>query len=230
MPASFPSPRLTAICLIVAACVLQIGYFVTPWEDEATLASYHEALAANPTRAEISATLLHFGWLIFVPAIFGIIALLRPRGGRLLAIGGVLAVIGVPGMSGLIVVDFYDLAIAQELPGPAGVALGEKASESAWQALFVLPSVFGALVGMVLLVFALWRADLAPRWAPFAVLVGHVITFALPAGLLGFGIGGSITAVGLIAVGLSLLRLGARHDLRETPNPLPADATLPQQT
>lgn len=230
MPASFPSPRLTGACLIVASILLQAGYLVTPWEDEATIASYQEALAANPTRAQISATLLHFGWLVFVPAIFGIIALLRPRGGRLLKLGAVLAVVGVPGMSGLIVVDFYDLAIAQELPGPAGVALAEKAGESAWQALFVLPSVFGAIVGTIVLMFALWRADLAPRWAPFAVLVGYATTFALPAGLLGFGIGGTVTMAGLIAAGLVLLGLDARSDLRETAKPLPADATLPQQT
>ncbi len=73
----FPSPRLTGVCLIVASLLLQAGYLVTPWEEEATTLSYHAALAGHADQALIAATLLHFGWVAWAPAAFGIVALLR---------------------------------------------------------------------------------------------------------------------------------------------------------
>ena len=49
----------------------------TPWEDEATTASYHDALAAHAGQAELAATLLHFGYLLLLPAALGIMHLAR---------------------------------------------------------------------------------------------------------------------------------------------------------
>lgn len=222
MSQTFPSPRLTGICLIVAVVLVQIGYMATPWESEATTAGYHDALAAHPTQAQIAATFLHFGWVMWVPAAFGIVALLRPRGGPLLAIGGTLAIVGTISLPGLLVTDFYDLALAQELPRAQSVEISDKASEPALQALFQVPAVVGALGGTLLLFFALWRAGVTPAWVPFAVLAGTVFIFALPMGLLAFGIGGGVMTVAGVFAGVRILRTG-NPDVRETAKPLPAD-------
>jgi len=228
VPRSFPSPRFTGICLIAASVLLQIGYLVTPWESgEATLASYHDALAAHPDQSLVAATFLHFGWLAWAPAAFGIVALLRPRGGKLLWIAGTLAIVGTVSMPGLLVSDFYDLALAEGLPRAEGVALAERAAEPWMLAVFFqLPAVFGAIVGTTLLAFALWRAGVVGLWVALVVLVGTAITFALPAGLAAFAIGGTLTTVGFVVAGAQILRLGDR-DLRESAKAAPSDAAAP---
>jgi hypothetical protein len=202
----FPSPRLTGICLVVAAALLELGYMLTPWESQNTTAAYHDALAEHATMAQAAATVLHFSWIVFVPAVFGIVALLRPRGGKLLAIGGTLAIVGTASMPGLLMSDFFDLAMAQELPRAVSVRVSESVGDFGLTALFILPAVFGANVGLVLLVFALWRADVVARWVPFTVLVGSLLTFALGAGVVSFAVGGGLTTIGLVASGLRLIR------------------------
>ncbi|ADB53359.1 hypothetical protein [Conexibacter woesei] len=226
MSRPFPSPRLTGVCLIAAAVLLQIGYLVTPWESEGTTASYHAALAGHPTQAQIAATFLHFGWVAWAPAAFGIVALLAPRGGWLLKIGGTLAIVGTVSLPGLLVVDFYDLALAQELPSAQAVEVSDKASGYGLQALFQVPAVAGAILGTLLLLFALWRASWAPAWVPFAAVAGYVVVFALPVGLLPFAIGGSLTMVACCCAGVRLVR-GDGPDVRETAKPLPTDVPAP---
>jgi hypothetical protein len=223
----FPSPRLTGICLIVASLLLQIGYLVTPWESEATTASFLQALREHETQAQVAAVFLHFGWLVWVPAAFGIVALLRPRGGWLLWIGGTLAIVGTISLPGLLVSDFNELALAQQLPPADAVELSEASADFLLRSLFFqLPAVVGALLGTTLLFFALWRAAVVPAWVPFVVLAGLVVTFALPVSLLSFAIGGGLGMVGGIVAGVRILRLDG-SDVRGTDSRPPAEAAEP---
>lgn len=222
----FPSPRLTGVCLIVASLLLQAGYLATPWEEESTTLAYHAALAGHPDQAMIAATLLHFGWVAWAPAAFGIVALLRPRGGWLLAIGGTLAIVGTVSMPGLIVTDFYDLALAQELPAGTAAAVSDAATEQPLLAAFQLPAVAGCILGTTLLFFALWRARVVAAWVPLLVLAGWVVTFALPLSLVSFVVGGGLSMVGGIVAGARIVG-GAGSDVRGTRAPLPAEAAAP---
>lgn len=228
MPRPFPSARMTGICLIVAAALVQIGYLVTPWEadGQTTTAAYHDALAAHPDQSLWAATFLHFGWLVWAPAAFGIVALLRPRGGWLLGIAGTLAIIGTVSLNGLIVVDFYDLALAQELPREQGVAISDKASEPFQQLLFQAPAVIGSILGTTLLAFTLWRAGVVKLFVPLLVLVGYVIVFAMPVSLLSFALGGTLTMLGFVVAGVQILKLGDR-DLLEISKSAPSDVAEP---
>ncbi len=222
----FPSPRLTGICLIVASLLLQAGYLATPWEEESTTLAYHASLAGHPDQSLIAATLLHFGWVAWAPAAFGIVALLRPRGGWLLAIGGTLAIVGTVSMPGLIVTDFYDLALAQELPARTAVQVSDAATDQPLLILFQLPAVAGCILGTTLLTFALWRAQVVALWVPLLVLAGWAVTFVMPLSLLSFAIGGGLMMVGGIAAGVRIMR-GAGRDVRGTGSPLPAEAATP---
>lgn len=226
MSRPFPSPRLTGICLIVASVLLQIGYLVTPWESEETTIGYHTALREHELQAQIAAVFLHFGWVVWAPAAFGVVALLSPRGGWLLKIGGTLAIVGTVSLPGLLVTDFYDLALAQELPPQTAAAVSDKASDFPLQALLQIPAVVGAVFGTTLLFFALWRARVVPAWVPFVVLGGLVVTFALPVSLVSFAIGGGLSMIGGIVAGVRILGVGS-DDVRETADRLPAEAPAP---
>ena len=110
---------VAAVALILAPIITLAGMLATPWEDEATTASYHDALAAHPGQAGIAALLLHFGYLLLLPAALGIMHLARRSTPKVAHIGGILAVIGLATLPGLLVTDYYDLALAQNLPRAA---------------------------------------------------------------------------------------------------------------
>lgn len=203
---SFPPPRATGILLLLGGLVLLAGYLATPWEQgEATRASYEAAMAANPTQAQIAATLLHFGWLLLAPAMFGIVSLLWPRRTKLTVIAGVLAIAGTIGMPGLLISDFYDLALAQE--GTKGVI--ERMEGFPLAQVIMLSAVFPAILGLALIPFAVWRAGLVATWVPFVGLAGTLVTFFGGTGLLSFGVGGTLVYVAQVAIALALLRPGA---------------------
>ena len=124
---------IAAFALIVGPLIVLAGMIATPWEDEATTASYHDALAAHPGQAEIAATLLHFGFLLLLPAALGIMHLARRASPKLAHIGGLLAVLGLATLPGLLVTDFYDLALAEALPRAQSVAISD-ATQDSWAA------------------------------------------------------------------------------------------------
>ena len=86
--------------------------------------------ARRPSRARpsIAALLLHFGYLLLLPAALGIMHLARRSTPKVAHIGGILAVIGLATLPGLLVTDYYDLALAQALPRAQSVAIADAAA------------------------------------------------------------------------------------------------------
>src|SRR5690349_17168131 len=98
MSSSFLAPRATAGYLLVGAILTFAGFLATPWETEQTTRAYLDAMAANPTRGQISAVLLHLGYMLIVVGAFGILTALGRNGGWWMRIGGVLTVVGATTM------------------------------------------------------------------------------------------------------------------------------------
>jgi F0F1-type ATP synthase membrane subunit c/vacuolar-type H+-ATPase subunit K len=194
------------LCLIAGPLVTLIGGLVTPWEEKETTAAYLQALAENPTRAQISAVLLYFGFLLTAVGIFGIIHLLRYRAVVLGHIAGVLAVWGWVTLPGLLVSDFYDLSLAQWSNRQDAIAISERAGGYIGNAVIGIPVVLG-LLGLVLLGVALWRARLAPLWMPVVVLAGTIITQFGPPGAVSWALGTGLLLASLGYVGLRILRM-----------------------
>ena len=123
--------RLVAAFSLIAAPVLVLaGMAATPWETEGTLGAYHDALAAHPQQANVAALLLHSGFLLLLPASLGLMHLARGARPKLAHVGGLLAVGGLATLPGLLVTDFYDLAMAQALPRAESVAISDATQES----------------------------------------------------------------------------------------------------
>ena len=125
---------VAAVALILGPIVVLAGMLATPWEDEATTASYHDALAAHPGQAGSPPLLLHFGYLLLLPAALGHHAPRPPldpearphRRHRSPSIG-------LATLPGLLVTDFYDLALAQALPRAQSVEIADAAHDG-WAA------------------------------------------------------------------------------------------------
>jgi hypothetical protein len=197
---------VVGLCLIAGPLVTLIGGLVTPWEEHETKAAYLQALAENPTRAQISAILSYFGFLLTAVGTFGILHLLRHRAVVLGHVAGVLAVWGWVTFPGLLISDFSDLSLAQWSNRQEAIDISDRAEGYVGIAIMGVPVLLG-VIGLVLLGVALWRARFAPLWVPIVLLLGLAIGFFGPLGVVPFTTGWALWLVALGYVGLKILRM-----------------------
>ena len=97
--------RLVAgFCLIAAPVVLLVGAMLHPQSKEA--AAQHIAVVAdNPGRYYAAHAIILVGLALFLPAILGLMHLLRERATTFAHLGGGLAMIGVLGATAVVAVD-----------------------------------------------------------------------------------------------------------------------------
>jgi hypothetical protein len=197
---------VVGLCLIAGPLVTLISGLIAKWEENDTTAAYLQALAENPTRAQIHAVLLYFGFLLTAVGTLGILHLLRHRAVVLGHIAGVLAVWGWVTFPGLLISDFYDLSLAQWSNRQEAIAISDRAEGYVGSAIMGIPVLMG-VIGMVLLGAALWRARLAPMWVPIVLLLGLAIGFFGPPTVVFFTTGWALWLVALGYVGLKILRM-----------------------
>lgn len=201
------------LSLIGAGALTRLGVLISPRSADGEIAAY----LAAPLRTQISAILLHFGYLLLVPGAFAIAALLRTRAVALGHIGLCLLVIGGATISGLLVTDFYGLALGEALPLQQAEAISEAAFT--WGAIVIaLPGIVGTSLGLLLMLVALWRAGHVPVWIPVAYV----------AGVAGWAVGGSSLAAAALSTGviaLILVGIGVRILRADDRSQGPGDAT-----
>ena len=122
-------------------------------------------------------------------------------------IGGILAVIGLATLPGLLVTDYYDLALAQALPRAQSVRIADDAARSWAAAVMLATTIAPMFFGLVTLLVAAVRAGVARRWAPIAVAVGWLLPFASGTGLVPAAAGAVLIGVALIPIGVKIARM-----------------------
>ena len=123
-------------------------------------------------------------------------------------IGGVLAVIGLATLPGLLVTDYYDLALAQALPRAQSVAIADDAASTLGRRRHaghhdradVLRARDADGRGRP-------RRCGASFWAPIAVAVGWILPFASGTGLVPAAAGAILIGVALIPIGVRVARM-----------------------
>jgi hypothetical protein len=198
---------IAAVALILGPIVVLAGMIATPWEAEPTTASYHDALAANPGQAEFAATLLHFGFVLLLPAALGLMHLARRATPKLAHIGGLLAVFGLATLPGLLVTDFYDLAMAEALPRAQSVAISDATQEGWAAALMGMTAVFPVFIGTVVLAVAAYRSGLTGMWAPFVLAIGWLLPLVSGTGLVPAVAGALLIGAVFVPIGVKAARM-----------------------
>jgi len=200
--------RVTGATFLGAAAVTMAGILATPFENGSGETAYLKSLASHPKQAVVAAVLLHFGYLLFVPAAFAMARLARRGARKLAAVGITLAVLG-SGLSGLLVTDLYDLSIARH----AGIAGGAPISNMdgvplaglGFLTMGLLTSL-GMTLGLVVLAAAMRRARLAPVWPAIAIFAGLAVGFGAHT-LLRTAIGFGAMCVAIAFLGIRVLRM-----------------------
>jgi hypothetical protein len=214
------SRKSIAAFFVGGAAVWLGGLLVTPWEQEATTRSYLETLGSHETQGSVAALLLYAGLLTMVPALFGLVGVARERGSRLVKVAGPLTLLGAITMPGLLVVDFYAIALSQNLPIAEAARVEEAAQGTFGATLMGMAAAIPLFLGLVLLLVALVRTKVVAVWVPVVFVLGFVasVVGGSPIWMVAAGVGLLAAAVG---TALGLLRPAARQ---AAPRPVTAAA------
>ncbi|KAA9376916.1 hypothetical protein F5972_20860 [Microbispora cellulosiformans] len=192
--------------LVLAPLCLLLGMAADPSEPgvEDPLVYAH-----NPGAVGVSATLLHYAWILWVPGVIGLVHLVRRKGVVLAHIAGVIAVLGLINFSALMISDFFDIVAYQMLPPAQAEKLMQDAAQPAMIAAWQMPGLIGSFLGLVLVAVAYARAGRAGWWFPAGVLAGIVVwLFGASAWNLVLGLGGPVILLVVFGVvGVSMIRM-----------------------
>jgi len=112
--------------------------------------------------------------ILLVPALLGLLHLLKGREVALGHIGGGLALAGVFGYMGVLATEFVVLQMAQG-DRREMISLAERVYGSVGFAVFLMMFLFGLLLGLIVLSVALWRARIAPIWVAVCIALASVL-------------------------------------------------------
>jgi hypothetical protein len=193
-----------ALSLIGAGTLTCASLLMIPYANETT-AEYLQTGVDHRTNILWAAVVLHFGYLLLVPAALTLVRLARRNAPKLALAAMVLAGLG-SGLSGIIVVDFYDVALANALPADQALDIWNLAASYGQGAIIAASSVFGMALGINLAVFAAWRARAIPVYPLVLSVVGWLVftTFSGDAWLPSIGTG--LVAIGLAWAGVIVLK------------------------
>ena len=157
-------------------------------------------IGAHPTRF-LLANLLDLLWLfLLIPAVLGLVHLLRTRGALLGHIGGGFVLAGAVGTAAYRGVNLGQLQAAESGLNQ-GQLLAAFGQASLGSIVVMLMSALGLFIGYAVLAVGLWRTRVAPRWASGLIMAFLVVD------IVGLAAGGN-KGVLLVAHTLFLMGLG----------------------
>ncbi|GAB1816939.1 hypothetical protein [Herbidospora sp. RD11066] len=207
--------RTVAAGALVAWPVLLFAAFLTSPPSEE-----HDPVlfASMPGQVQISGLLFLYASLAMIPALFGLAAPLYPRAGTLANVGLTLGLFGAAVACTLFMTDFYDLALAQNVPAETAEKVTAAAGELPGFLFGMLFPAFLSHVGVLILVVGMAVKKVAPWWVPVGVVAGIVWPFVVLSSSPAMQSIGSLLELAALAwVARTVLRTPVR-----TPTPVPA--------
>ena len=192
------------LSLLGAGTLIFASLAMIPYENN-TEAQYLQTGVDHRSNILWAAVVLHYGYLLLLPASLTLVRLARRSLRKLSVITTVLAGLGA-GLSGIVVLDFYDVALANGLPADEALRIYDLAANYGQGALIALPSVVGLVLGINLALFAAWRARAIPVFPLVLSVVGWAIFTAFAGDALLPSLGSGLAAIGLALAGVIVLK------------------------
>lgn len=199
--------RVAGISLLGSAAALVAQDIVAPHAKE-DAASMYDAFATHPDTTVASSVILLVSAILLIPAVFGIVHLVRGRGVPLAHVGAALGVLGALGHTAITTATLIFLETPRVGDRTAMIALLEHVNNSAAINLVIFPLIVSFGFGMLLLSLALWRARVVRAWVPALVIGAVALHFGAPEDMVAASVAASV--LGGIAfgyVGLRVLRM-----------------------
>lgn len=208
--------RWSAIALIATVIADLAEHLIDP-ASSGNAADIFGAASQHHGRMIGSAALLLATSLLIVPAVFGLVRTLGDRGRRIGRAAAVLGLMGGLGHAALAALYLAWAAMPSASANPDQmIALVERVNDAASLAL-VAPLIVAFPLSLVVLLIALVRGDVAPRWVVAPTLAAPVA-----------GIAGGSTGIALVCFLIAGCGLAARvFGAQATPDSSPVPATAP---
>lgn len=201
------APRRAAAVSLIAAPLLGLPTSQI-WPDNPIDPADRLGVIAENSGRYVAANLMTVLMIVlFVPAILGLVHLLRGRKPRLSHVGGALAGLGIVGWSGVTALTSIEVEMAKAADRAAMVDLAERFQSSVGPAVFLVMFLLGLFVGLIVLAIGLWRAGLVRAWVPIAVVAAVVIDVVASTEQLAVAVVWGLLTAALGSVGLRVLRM-----------------------
>lgn len=202
--------RITAgLCLIAAPILSLISDMLQVRDPSLSIPELLDAVAANPVPNEIAFIFALAGFVLMVPAVVGIVHLLRHRSVALGHIGGALTIVGLFSFAFVGGTEFllFGPGADPSLNRAAILALNERISVSPVYTLINLAEIFGIIFGFIILAIALFRAQAKLRLAAVLLGISTLSRFLLASFSWGVIASDILLAIASAAIGYFVLRL-----------------------
>lgn len=167
---------VAGLSLIAAPLVGLVGALLTP-QNTGSLADELTVISEQTGRWLVGNFLTLLSFLLLVPAVFGLLHLLRHRSVALGHIGAALTVLGLFFHGSIIGFALVEVPLVESgLERAQMVTFAERMYEGPAFLMILAPFV-AFYLGMLILALALWRARVAPLWVSALIVVGLLSEF-----------------------------------------------------
>lgn len=194
-----------AFALIAAPLLFLVADILSPaWDDDT--AEYVREVAENPDAQAWSGLLYVIGFTLIVPAVIGIVHLIRGRGVTLAHIGGALAVLGLGAFPALAVTSVLDAVAVEAISQGDYVAVIDGFEDEAAAIALLLITLVPALISLLVIAAAVWRSSLAPWWVAVLLIVSALLLAIATTQVVNV-ISSALLLIAFGFIGLRLLRM-----------------------
>lgn len=185
---------VAGFCMIFGPLLLLIGAVVHPEQstDEATQLA---TVAANMDEWFVAHLLILGSLVLALPAVLGLIHMLREREVAYGHIGGGLALIGLLALVGIVTIDGFVLWQAAAGGEDGMIALYERLNETAGVVIPFYAMSFMFSLGLVVLAYGLYRAKAVQSWMALFLVTASIL----------FAVAGFATETWVLIVGTAFL-------------------------
>ena len=200
---------LAGACMVVAPLVLLAATVIHPASDMDEAAQV-ATIADNLDAWYVAHLLALVAIVLTVPAVLGLMHMLRERQVALGHVGGGLAMVGLLAYTGIVGIELAMWQMAGGGNTAEAVALLERLNETAGILIPFGVVSFGFALGMACLAVGLYRARAVQSWMAISVAVGSIA--------FGFAVAAAMNWLAIVAAAFLVVGLGAigRMVLRET--------------
>jgi hypothetical protein len=189
----------------LSGVIVLISIVVEPGRD-AEGREIIQAYAPNDRAQGLHTNLIHYGFALFAPVAYAMVGLVRRRGAWIANLAGLLAVLGLSTLPGLVLLDYFSVAVAHVADLEVTVNAEDAVEKLPGFAAVTAPAFISSILAVPVATLALWRARLVAWWIPLVAVAASLGPNFLPGPAI---VAFSVLAVGMVIVGWALWRIPA---------------------
>ena len=200
---------VAGVCMIGAPLLLVIGMIVHP-ESKSDVADQLAVVSSNMDAWYAAHLIIAVSLVLFVPAVLGLMHMLREREVAYGHLGGGLALVGLLATAGIVAMEGFvgwQAGAASGSDAAAMTALFERVTETTGIVIPFFVMSYAFTVGMLFLAAGLYRAHAVQSWTAAMLGIGSIVLgvgFAMTDDVVSI-IGAAVLRVGFVQVGRMVL-------------------------